>query len=58
MTRRDFELIAGAIGALWDDHEADPYTIEQAAHEFAARLSAGNPRFDVPRFLAACWGRK
>ena len=54
MTRRDYELIADAINALWTMEDADPYTIEEAAHELADRLAVNNPRFDRLRFAYAC----
>lgn len=54
MTRRDYELIADAIDTLWQIDDADPYTIEQAAHELADRLATNNPRFDRLRFVYAC----
>jgi len=49
MTRRDFELIAGAVraaGALGP--------VRHVAEELADRLATSNPRFDRSRFVAAC----
>jgi len=54
MTRRDYELIADSIYTLWQVDDADPYTLEEVAHELALSLSQNNPRFDALRFIKAC----
>ena len=58
MTRKDYELIAGAVrDAL---HSARPWSedkedgIRLAVRSIADALAADNPRFDRSRFLAAC----
>lgn len=53
MTRRDFELIAGAVlSATRCGHT------EHVARELADRLASTNPRFDRQRFLEACGVRQ
>lgn len=56
MTRKDFELIAGALLAaknLGDDNEgAVPFG--EICQILADSLATTNPRFDRVRFLRAC----
>lgn len=56
MTRSHFQMIADSIATV---RAANPganssATLEALAHEFAAKLSSTNPRFDSRRFLTAC----
>ncbi len=50
MTRKDYELIAGAISNL--DEVTDEYTIEAIAEMFADSLANTNPNFNRDRFIA------
>lgn len=50
MTRKDFEIIAGAVSRAAVD-EAARRTV---AYTLAGALLVTNPRFDLPRFVAAC----
>lgn len=50
MTRKDYELIAGAISNL--DEVTDEYTIEAIAEMFADSLAGTNPNFNRDRFIA------
>lgn len=53
MTRKDYELIAGAMASdAVAAHDAEMR--RSLAHEPARRLKSANPRFDRGRFLAAC----
>lgn len=64
MTRKDYELIAGAINAArravaMDDDPIEGMQISLDHVDFvgrilAIRLSLANPRFDRARFLRAC----
>lgn len=56
MTRKDFELIANAIKPLTNPLHSDAgrLTAEAIAKNLANALAKENPRFDRPRFLAAC----
>lgn len=69
MTRKDYELIAGAFRAASrhyaqsqfseiseDDAEARAETLRYTAHQLADRLAENNPRFDRARFIDACKG--
>lgn len=49
MTRKDYELIAGAIKAA--EQRSDN---GEALKNLMLRLKANNPRFDMQRFLKAC----
>lgn len=49
MTRRDFELIAGAV---FQAGAAGP--VGHVAEALAAALASTNPRFDRERFKQAC----
>lgn len=53
MTRRDFELIAGAIrnGTTWSG--TDTVTAGRIITSLADALQATHPRFDRERFIAA-----
>jgi hypothetical protein len=51
MTRKDYVMIADAIGGMTYLSETDRATI---AHDFADQLINTNPRFDRARFLTAC----
>lgn len=56
MTRRDYELIAGAVREARADQKCtpdDPRGIDIAA-TLARDLGGQNPRFDRVRFLGAC----
>jgi hypothetical protein len=64
MTKKDFEIIAGAIReerAGWTDHFAEDHpsvmAIDGAASMLASALAQTNPRFDRERFIAACKGQ-
>jgi hypothetical protein len=58
MTKKDYELIAGAIAGMKDKYDGDDWTINGAMYSFARALSDAlqdsNPRFDSERFLEAC----
>ena len=62
MTKKDFELIAGAVRDIYwravNDNGMDEDQAEEprelAAYALADALATTNPRFDRARFLAAC----
>lgn len=64
MTRKDYELIAGAIHRTMMAHgignknarevAAGSKALRLAATDLAATLAADNPNFDRAHFLAAC----
>jgi hypothetical protein len=59
MTRKDYELIAGAIANLRGQQLdggalTNPPTLREVASELATELATTNPRFDRARFLTAC----
>lgn len=57
MTRKDYELIAGAIRdtlSLNDDHGVAANAIYEVALRLKHRLRSTNPRFEVARFMTAC----
>lgn len=57
MSRKDYELIAGAIHAQMDDHEgqtAHQQAITSTAWGLADELEKDNSRFNKIRFLQAC----
>lgn len=59
MTKKDFELIAGAISRVRHQYgtASDIVRLEHArriAAELADALATTNPKFDRARFLAAC----
>lgn len=59
MTKKDFELIAGAVKRQRDSYaphwDANLFrAMDDIARTFAAELARTNPRFDRARFLAAC----
>jgi hypothetical protein len=67
MTRKDYELIAGAMRAAnvyfssammpsADESEMKRAAINYAANQLADRLAEDNPRFDRARFIEACKG--
>jgi len=53
MTRKDFELIAGAVRSARIDDGARLVV----ASELAGALATSNPRFEAGRFIRACMGR-
>lgn len=64
MTKRDFEAIAAALGAVrpwaWAN-EGDiglgmSHQWTRTVDAFAAALASTNPRFDRERFVSACKG--
>jgi len=57
MTRKDFELIAEVLSAGNNLSNAK-HVINVLALDFAHRLKATNPRFDVQRFVKACTATK
>lgn len=58
MTRKDYELLAGAIGSAFDDIEAKGYDLDLIGTAIVSRISSAlaldNPRFDEKRFTRAC----
>jgi hypothetical protein len=63
MTRKDYELIAGAVGRSAMASSLSRNAVKRAAAEKALRLVAGdlaatlahdNPLFDRERFMCAC----
>ena len=63
MTRKDYELIAGAVARSRQassltkrapERQAKADALRLVATDLAATLAADNPRFDKERFLAAC----
>jgi len=58
MTRKDFELIAGAIAGMQDKYTGEDWSINGAMYPFARQLAdaleKSNPRFDSEKFLKAC----
>ena len=49
MTRKHFQMIANVVKNI-DDHKVR----HAVAMDFAIRLKAENPRFDISRFVGAC----
>ncbi len=49
MTRKHFQMIANVVKNI-----DDPKTRHAVAMDFAMRLKAENPRFDISRFVGAC----
>ena len=49
MTRKHFEMIANVVKNI-DDHKVR----HAVAMDFALKLKAETPRFDVSRFVGAC----
>lgn len=57
MTRKDYELIAGAIAEARDemvDHPGRVAGSAQVARRLGSALARDNPRFDRAGFLKAC----
>ena len=57
MTRKDYVLIAQAIRyqvSNYQGHKLELAAIEDVARQIARELGKDNPRFDMPRFFAAC----
>ena len=59
MTKKDYELIAGAIKSEYDGMQRlDRIYVREgvfhAARAIAYALASDNPRFDRDKFLAAC----
>ena len=58
MTRKDYELIAGAIKSMQDAYTGDDWTINGAMYPFASQISDAlektNPLFNRDKFLKAC----
>ena len=67
MTRKDFELIAGALAKnaqfLPTNNRGEPIPSgewrqhQEIAEALADALATTNPRFDRDRFVAACFGQ-
>lgn len=51
MTRKDYILIATTVAGL----DMDPCQRGDVARAFCRSLETTNPRFDSPRFFAACF---
>ena len=49
MTRKHFQMIANVVTNI-DDHKVR----HAVAMDFALKLKAENPRFDISRFVGAC----
>jgi hypothetical protein len=49
MTRKDFQMIADVVKNIEDSK-----TRHIVAMDFARKLKAVNPRFDISRFVGAC----
>ena len=49
MTRKDFQMIADVVSNIEDSK-----TRHIVAMDFATKLKAVNPRFDISRFVGAC----
>jgi hypothetical protein len=49
MTRKDFQMIADVVSNIEDSK-----TRHIVAMDFALKLKAVNPRFDISRFVGAC----
>jgi len=49
MTRKHFQMIANVVKNI-DDHKVR----HAVAMDFALKLKAENPRFDISRFVSAC----
>jgi hypothetical protein len=49
MTRKHFQMIANVVKNI-DDHKVR----HAVAMDFALKLKAENPRFDISRFVGAC----
>ena len=59
MTKKDYELIAGAIRVQVNEHRAkgnkdEVQAIMGLTSYLAGRLQGENPRFDTQRFIEAC----
>jgi hypothetical protein len=56
MTKKDYELIASSIEAVYNDKDLDKYKagISEVAYNIAEGLQYDNPRFDRNKFLKAC----
>lgn len=59
MTRKDYELIAGAFRTELDSesHDERRGAVINAAERVAVELKSDNPNFDANRFLKACGAR-
>ena len=49
MTRKHFQMIANVVKNI-----DDPKVRHAVAMDFALKLKAENPRFDISRFVGAC----
>jgi hypothetical protein len=56
MTRKDFELIAGAVANAGSQFRRSQRTVADVTESLADALATTNPNFDRDRFLAACAG--
>lgn len=54
MTKKDYELIAGALRKLAAVGPVNAAASESASIALAVAFSADNPRFNRDTFLAAC----
>lgn len=62
MTRKDYQLIAETIRAVYESHRHSWHNaptdrqdaIRQVANSLVCRLVDDNPRFDEDKFLKAC----
>lgn len=62
MTRKDYATIAACIKATMNDNDDTEDRVDNAVRQHVASLASAlarefakdNPRFDRPRFLAAC----
>tara|TARA_R100000664_G_scaffold18432_1_gene27469 strand:- start:183 stop:374 length:192 start_codon:yes stop_codon:yes gene_type:complete len=58
MTRKDFQLIADALKAGFEDYSSDEYqgVKKMVIGSMAQHLMHTNKNFDAPRFIRACEG--
>lgn len=56
MTRKDYQLIAGAFNSAKPENDEGPQWRQWAhtTHKVITTLAADNPRFDRAKFLEAC----
>lgn len=57
MSRRDYELIARTIRAVWTNErylDSPSHALEVVAASLADALGQDNPRFNEDKFLEAC----
>lgn len=58
MTRKDYQLIAGAFAFAFDKYDGEDWTMQGAgaaiARLLADELGEENPRFNREMFLTAC----